>query len=90
MKDAYILITMDCNNDCLFCSIPKKNLYLNYKEITKKIDSYFEQGFEQITITGGEPTLHKNIFDIISYIKNRNMAARLVTNGTKLTFDFID
>jgi len=89
MKDAYILITMDCNNDCLFCSIPKKELYLSYDEIIVKIDKYKKENFEQITITGGEPTLHKDLFKIINYVKKKHMAVRLVTNGINLNEKFV-
>ena len=76
---------MDCNNDCLFCSIPKKEVSLTYEEICRKIDRYKKDGFDQVTITGGEPTLHPDLIRIIEYIKKNGMAARLVTNGTQLT-----
>lgn len=81
---------MDCNNDCLFCSIPKKSMYLSYDEIITKIDKYKKGKYDQITITGGEPTLHKNVLEIITYAKSKNLAVRLVTNGVNLNEQFID
>lgn len=90
MKDAYILLLMDCNQDCLFCSVPKKKIYLTLEQIKNKIDKYKQENFEQITITGGEPTLHPNLLETIHYIKNKGLDARMTTNGTKLTKDRID
>lgn len=89
MKDAYILILMDCNNDCLFCSVPKKKTYLSISEIKTKIDKYKKENYDQITITGGEPTLHPGLPNIIKYIKSLNMECRITTNGTKLTKNLI-
>ena len=80
---------MDCNNDCLFCSVPKKDLGRPLKEIKNKIDEYKRQGFEQVTLTGGEPTLHPHLIEIIKYIKSKNMACRLVTNGTNINLALI-
>jgi MoaA/NifB/PqqE/SkfB family radical SAM enzyme len=89
MKDAYILLTVDCNNDCLFCSAPKKDEYLLYEEIVSLVDDYIDQKYEQFTLTGGEPTLHPKLFDIIKYIRSKNVTCRMITNGTNLTKEMI-
>ena len=36
---------------------------------------------DTITILGGEPTLHPNLYDIIKYIKSREIICQLLTNG---------
>ena len=90
MKDAYILLLMDCNQDCLFCSVPKKDKYLTKEEIIRKIDKYSSEKYDQVTITGGEPTLHPDLLDVVSYVKSKNMSCRVVTNGNKLDQELID
>lgn len=84
MKDAYLLITNDCNNDCCFCSVPKGKKYLTFQEIKKKVDFYIAEQFDQFTLTGGEPLLHPELFSAIKYIKSKNKDCRVVTNGTNL------
>lgn len=90
MKDAYILMLMDCNFDCLFCSVPKKEIYLSKKEIFAKIDKYAEENYNQVTLTGGEPTLHPDLTDVIKYIKTKKMNCRITTNGSNLDKKLID
>jgi MoaA/NifB/PqqE/SkfB family radical SAM enzyme len=89
MKDSYILLLLDCNHDCLFCSVPKKKTYLNKEDIQKKIDNHISEGAEQITLTGGEPTLHNDLLDIIRYVKSKNTSCRMISNGTSLTIELI-
>ena len=90
MKDAYILMLMDCNHDCLFCSIPKKDIYLSFQDIKNKIDKYYEEGYDQITLTGGEPTLHPDLIEVIKYIKSKKISVRMITNGSNLNEKLIN
>ena len=90
MRDAYILMLMDCNQDCLFCSMPKNENYLSREEIRAKIDKYADEGYDQVTLTGGEPTLHPDLLEMIGYVKSKNMSVRVVTNGSNLDRSLID
>lgn len=89
MKDAYIHLLMDCNNDCLFCSVPKKKIYLSVEDVKKRIDRYHKKGFQQVTFTGGEPTLHEDLIQAVSYVHTKGMECRIITNGTKLNWKVI-
>jgi MoaA/NifB/PqqE/SkfB family radical SAM enzyme len=85
MKEAYIHILMDCNNDCLFCSLPKKEIYLNWKQIKSKIDKYYDESYKMITFSGGEPLMHPDLLKALKYSHEKGFETRVVTNGTKLT-----
>ncbi|MFP4118011.1 MAG: radical SAM protein [Candidatus Woesearchaeota archaeon] len=90
MKDAYILMLMDCNQDCMFCSLPKKGEYLSYEDLKKKIDRYHKESYDQVTLTGGEPTLHPDLLRTIRYVKSKGMEVRMITNGSNLNKKMID
>ena len=86
-------ITYKCNLKCMNCNRSCRQAAseecMSVEQIEKFIKESKEQKrkWEQITIAGGEPTLHPNIFDIIqlllSYKKNFSPNTRLefVTNG---------
>ena len=58
--------------------IPMKN----YSKAEKLLDEAYECGINAFTITGGEPMLHKNFFEIIEGIYSRGMfVEELNTNG---------
>ena len=80
-----------CNRVCSFCprSNPKvyPNLNLNMKLETAQLisDQLFESNYDgEISVTGfGEPTLNKNILDIIAIFSSR-FTTSMVTNGDNL------
>jgi radical SAM protein with 4Fe4S-binding SPASM domain len=55
--------------------------------LAKTID---ETGCSDISLSGGEPMLREDIFDVISFIKKRNVKVSLISNGTLLTEEAID
>ncbi|MCX6744502.1 MAG: radical SAM protein [Candidatus Parcubacteria bacterium] len=84
-KINYIQIIRKCNQNCLFCSNPE-----NFKEMTvaifkKQLDDLIERGTREIIITGGEPTLHPQLFSLIKYTLSKGLACRIITNGQKLS-----
>ena len=52
-----------CNIKCKFCyyysEVNKDNN--SYDEIVKELEKYKKHGVESVDITGGEPTIHKDI-----------------------------
>ena len=47
----------------------------------KRIDKLAEFGSSVITISGGEPMMHPEIYDIIARIRHHGMIAGLISNG---------
>lgn len=87
-----------CNMRCKFCFatfqdvkktiLPKGHLPENDAlEIVKQIAL---AGFQKITFAGGEPMLCKWLPILIKTAKNLGMTTMLVTNGSRLTDDFLE
>jgi len=70
LKRADVKVGFSCNNNCLFCFIPKKTIDRNTREIKNTLLQCKIDGVEKIVITGGEPTIRKDIIQILEYAKN--------------------
>ena len=83
--------TTRCNHDCPHCYNAWKNP-VGYPEgeletgatlamLGKLLD---ESGASLVTVSGGEPLLRADIFEIVAYIAERGKAVNFLTNGTLL------
>ncbi|MGP3667089.1 MAG: GTP 3',8-cyclase MoaA [Candidatus Bathyarchaeota archaeon] len=84
-----ISLTQKCNLKCFYCHKEgevKENNEMTSGEIEKivKVASYF--GVSKVKLTGGEPLLRNDIFDVISKIKSIKGITEIsmTTNGTLL------
>ncbi len=86
-------ITNDCNLNCPICftyNRPDKKYYKNKDEVAQIIERLLEHrdAFEVVNITGGEPTLHLELFEIIDVLKRKEIERITInTNGIKLSRD---
>jgi len=82
-----VLFTGGCNFRCPFChnaelvlhhdameEIPLEHIILNLRKYKKWVD--------RIVITGGEPTIHMDLFHMIGQIKAEGIKVKLDTNGS--------
>lgn len=83
-------LTSTCNLKCPLCirSIagePPKNLQRSLDEIIAHLDRY--TNLKYVTIAGAvsEPTSHNDLFDIIKYLKKRDIEISLYINGDTRT-----
>ncbi|XOB46840.1 MAG: radical SAM protein [Candidatus Nealsonbacteria bacterium] len=76
-------VTFQCNNNCKYCPINKevssKEPDLSY--IKSSIKELKKRGENKIMLTGGEPLLRRDIFEIIKYAKEQDLEVELKTNG---------
>lgn len=88
--NAQIELTLKCNGKCVFCSIWKpdfqKELHseMNTSEVKHIIDDLYKLGVQVVNFTGGEPTLRKDLPELISYVKGKGMMPTVATNGLSL------
>jgi len=86
-KISAIIFTIGCNMRCPYChnpelvdpkiyaeKIPEKDVFEFLQSRREKLDA--------VEITGGEPTLHKDLYQFISKIKSMGFLVKLDTNGT--------
>jgi len=93
MKDIkyfYLEITSFCNLNCSYCieksTKPKKHMdSMVWKETLDKIG---ELDSKTVILSGGEPSLHPNLEDIINYAFSKKIAVVLKTNGS-LKIDYL-
>jgi radical SAM protein with 4Fe4S-binding SPASM domain len=84
-----IALTYRCNNRCTFCyaSAPDRGPAVDEMttdEVKRIIDKIVDQAkVPTVSFTGGEPTLRRDLPELIAYAKSRNMRANLITNGTR-------
>lgn len=91
MKRCEMIITEYCNFKCPYCRGLKDGIYgkrnikqLSLEEIKHNIDLWcLNEPLENIRFSGGEPTLHKNIVEIVEYAKLKGIKRiALSTNGS--------
>ncbi|MEM2115676.1 MAG: radical SAM protein [Candidatus Woesearchaeota archaeon] len=83
--DSYfkIGIISKCNLNCRFCSTAGKSDELSLEEIKELILNAIKQRKVPM-ITGGEPLLHPNFFDILSFMKENHIRGVVESNGLLL------
>ncbi|MEI6498440.1 MAG: radical SAM protein [bacterium] len=88
LKSLTLKPTLKCNANCAFC----KQRLDNYKKShghndislsdwAKIIDEAIALGVESVNISGGEPTLYSQLFDLINICKAKSMKVNLKSNG---------
>jgi MoaA/NifB/PqqE/SkfB family radical SAM enzyme len=80
----YIQIVRTCNQNCLFCSNPSNGKTLSLQRIRSLVRLYKKEGAQGIILTGGEPTLHPQIEQAISYAKKNGLEIKMITNAQKI------
>jgi 7,8-dihydro-6-hydroxymethylpterin dimethyltransferase len=86
-------ITDQCNLQCPICyaeSSPKKQTWRSLEEIEKVFDAIVKNEREPdiVQISGGEPTIHPQFFEILDMVKSKPIKHIMVnTNGVKIAQD---
>jgi hypothetical protein len=87
-------ITNDCNLDCPICftyNRPDQKYYKSIADVEKIVRHIIEHsgGVQLINLTGGEPTLHPQLFEVIAACRRPEIGRiTLNSNGLKIANDF--
>jgi len=91
-----ISITDYCNLKCFFCSnegmpLSQKNkIYVDIKQFKYLIKNLVDEGLKNVSITGGEPTIHPEIIEIIESLNRFNFKNLFFhTNGISLNKELL-
>ena len=94
-KFPYIRMSISevCNFKCGYC-LPNgyqadksdNRKFLNIDEIRRQAKGFSELGVQKIRLTGGEPTVRKDFYEIVKILKNETSIKKIVitTNGYHL------
>ena len=84
-------ILLACNMGCSFCfatNLPKPNLAPS--EAIKIVGMLPQAGFKKINFAGGEPMLYPELDSVIRAAKECGMTTSMVTNGTRVTDEWLE
>lgn len=79
----YLQLTRECNQSCRFCSNPHNSNVISVKKAKAIVRSYAARKAAGIVFTGGEPTLHEDLPELIAYARGLGIESRVVTNGRR-------
>ena len=86
-------LTSRCNERCIHCYIPngKKNagFDMSFERFKYILDQYAEMGGLQVTLSGGEALMNKDIAKILLYCREKDMQISLLTNLISLKEELI-
>lgn len=82
-----IMITTLCNNHCIMCH-SSTNYMADYstREIIESIENTIDGSEREIQLSGGEPTLRKDLIQILEKIKELNSSAEIQINSNGRMF----
>lgn len=87
----FLELTDCCNLKCLHCGsgcTARNQTYLSFeliKKVLNEVSARYDSSEIMICTTGGEPLLHPQLVDIISYAKSLGFRNGITTNGTLIT-----
>ncbi len=80
----HIYLTNECNMRCPHCYMSageKLTGELSFEEIRYILDQFAATGGREITFSGGEISMRKDLFDIVQYSNSLGIKNKLLTNG---------
>ena len=81
-----LTLTFKCQNDCIHCYTggQHETPELNTNQWKEVMDHLSDIGVFIVTFTGGEPTLRKDLPELLMYAQSKGMVTGLITNGRNL------
>ena len=93
LRQLFLELTLRCNERCLHCGsacgdVPAHELPAETcKRVLDEVKEDFSPKLPQLCITGGEPLLRQDFFEILGYAHKLGFRWGMTTNGTLITKD---
>ena len=82
---ALVELTYKCNLDCICCyNVRNEKPLLTLQEYDVLFSDLRKEGTFILTLSGGEPLMRKDFFDILDLVRKHGFGFRIFTNGTLL------
>ncbi|MBM4386748.1 MAG: radical SAM protein [Deltaproteobacteria bacterium] len=88
-KRLWVRLTRSCNNRCAFCldSPAHNGTYIDRELVQSKIEGGFRDGAQRLILSGGEPTIHPDYLNFISFGKSLGYNwIQTITNGRMFSY----
>jgi MoaA/NifB/PqqE/SkfB family radical SAM enzyme len=83
---AHVIPMRRCNLACAYCNeYDDFSAHVPTEEMIRRLDKLGDLKTSIVTISGGEPMMHPEIYELVAHIRKRGMIAGLITNGFYLT-----
>ena len=87
LKDLCFEVLQACPNECQFCSSnssQNQKTIITFEQFKKTVIHFLNNGgIEEISISGGEPFLHPNLFEMVEFCKSKGIRTVIFTSGVK-------
>lgn len=89
---AVFEINLTCNSQCTYCDLPlnEGRYELSHEQIKEIFTKLYKDGLRYILLQGGEPTLRKDLSDVMTDLYALGYDLTLITNGTRIKPDLIE
>lgn len=74
--------TRKCNLHCIYCSEDKQLSEPSTEELENFVDKV--KNVKRVIVSGGEPLLRSDVFEILQRLKDQEHIVVLATNGTRI------
>lgn len=84
-------VVSECNERCIHCYIPHENkdMAMDLRQCFDVLEQAREMQVLNITISGGEPLMHKDIVAILHKCYENNFSVNLLSNLTMLNDEIL-
>ena len=89
---AVFEINLSCNSQCAYCDLPlnQGRYELSRDEIKTIFTNLYAEGLRFVFLQGGEPTLRKDLAEVMADLCQIGFDVTLITNGTRMRPDLIE
>lgn len=91
LKDLCFEVIQTCPNKCQFCSSnssQEKKTIITLEDFKRTVIHFMENGgIGEISISGGEPFLHPDLFEMVKFCKEQGIRTVIFTSGIKRAED---
>ena len=88
LRSLAIELTPRCNQQCVYCynawrgEPASADSELSTDRLKTLVDRVLDQAeLQRVTLTGGEPFLREDVFEIVDYLNGRDLAVAFISNG---------
>ncbi|MBR6101449.1 MAG: radical SAM protein [Ruminococcus sp.] len=93
LRNLFLELTLRCNERCIHCGsscgdVTSEELAVSeYDKLLREVKEDFGTGHKMLCITGGEPLLRKEFFEIMEIAHRLGFSWGMTSNGTLITKD---